>query len=262
MHVIVCVKQVIDTERVSIDPRSQSIIRKEETSYINPYDLRALDLAMALKKTYAAKVTAISMGPHMGEAVLREALAMGADRGILLTDKRFAAADTLATSYVLGMGIRRLGEFDLLLCGAQSADSGTAQVGPQLAEELNLPQITMADKIEQVDDHFRVERWSDGYHQVMEVTAPVLVTIGQSANIVQLPGLTDIQDAFASKEVELWGLDDLAADTEKVGLPGSGTWVVGFERITRDRTCEFIEGDLRQQVQALMDKLTQKHLIG
>ena len=144
---------------------------------MNPFDLFALEMAVQLKKEYSGSITAVTMGPKISEEVLWEALAIGADRAVLLSDPRFAASDTLATSYVLGMGIRKIGRFDLILCGMRTTDSDTGQVGPQLAEELDLPHVTGVEKLERKKDLFRVERVSDGFREILEVSSPALFTI-------------------------------------------------------------------------------------
>ena len=166
MDIIVCVKQVVAGDRVKIDPGSYSLVRSAEFSYINPFDLFALEMAVQLKKEHSGSITAVTMGPKISEEVLWEALALGADRAVLLSDPRFSASDTLATSYVLGMGIRKIGKFDLILCGMRTTDGDTGQVGPQLAEELDLPHISAVEKLEGEKGSFRVDRVSDGFREI------------------------------------------------------------------------------------------------
>src|SRR4030042_1464777 len=177
MDISVCIKQVVAGDQVKIDPKTHSRVRTTECSYMNPFDLFALERAVQMKKEYSGSVTALTMGPKISEEVLREALAIGVDRAVLLSDPRFAASDTLATSYVLGMGIRKIGPVDLILCGMRTTDSDTAQVGPQLAEELGLPHVTGVEQVAWERDQFRVERTSDGYREVIEISAPALMTI-------------------------------------------------------------------------------------
>ena len=177
MDIIVCVKQVIAGDQVRFNPQTHSVVRSAEASRINPFDLFALDMAVRLKKEYSGSLTAVTMGPRISEEVLWEALALGADRAVLLSDPRFAASDTLATSYVLGMGIRKIGRFDLILCGMRTADSDTGQVGPQLAEELDVTHITGVEKLERREGLFRAERVSDGFREILEVSGPALLTV-------------------------------------------------------------------------------------
>src|SRR4030043_1442864 len=170
MDIIVCIKQVVAGDQVKIDPQTHSLVRTTECSYMNPFDLFALERAVQMKKEYSGSVTALTMGPKISEEVLREALAIGVDRAVLLSDPRFSASDTLAPSYVLGMGIRKIGKFDLILCGMRTTDGDTGQIGPQLAEELDLPHISAVEKVEGEKGPFRVERVCDGFREIIEVS--------------------------------------------------------------------------------------------
>jgi electron transfer flavoprotein beta subunit len=260
MKIIVCIKQVVTGDQVKIHPQTHGLVRTAECSSLNPFDLFALEMALQLRKEHAGSITVLTMGPKISEEVLREALAMGADRGILLSDTRFAASDTLATSYVLGMGIRKIGPFDLILCGMRTTDSDTAQVGPQLAEELDLPHVTGVEKLQRMKNLFRVERVSDGFREILEVSTPGLFTIS-SKGIVHLPSLIEIQEAFIKYPIEIWNLEDLNADPAKVGMVGSGTWVERLIPIAPQKSCAFIEGDIRQQARLLLSKLIEKNLL-
>ena len=260
MNVIVCIKQVIAGDQVKMDPRTHSLVRSAEFSHINPFDLFALDMAVKLKKEYAGSMTAVTMGPEISEEVLWEALAIGADRVILLSDPRFAASDTLATSYVLGMGIRKIGKFDLILCGMRTTDSDTAQVGPQLAEELDLPHVTGVEKLERKENLFRVERTSDGFREILEVSTPALFAISPKAP-VRLPSLIEIQDAFTQSSIECWNLEDLNADPKRVGSAGSCTWVEELIPVAQQKSCVFIGGEPRQQAKSIFSKLIEKNLL-
>jgi len=260
MHIIVCIKQVVAGDRVKIDPGTYSLVRSAEFSYINPFDLFALEMAAQLKKEHSGSITAVTMGPKISEEVLWEALALGADRAVLLSDPRFSASDTLATSYVLGMGIRKIGKFDLILCGMRTTDGDTGQVGPQLAEELDLPHISAVEKVEGEKESFRLERVSDGFREILEVPAPALLTIS-SKTTVRLPRLIDIQDTFTRYSIECWNSEDLNADPNKVGRPGSGTWVEGLTPTAQKKSCVFVEGDARQQARILLAKLIEKNLL-
>jgi electron transfer flavoprotein beta subunit len=260
MNIIVCIKQVIVGDQVKIDPHTHSLVRSAEFSRINPFDLFALQMAVQLKKEYSGSITTVTMGPEISKEVLWDALAIGADRAVLLSDPRFATSDTLATSYVLGMGIRKIGEFDLILCGMRTTDSGTAQVGPQLAEELDVPHVTGVEKMERKKNLFRVERTSDGFREILEVSAPALFTIS-SKTVVRLPSLIEIQDAFTKYSIECWNLEDLNTDPTKVGSAGSCTWVEELIPIAQRKPCVFLEGEPRQQARSLFSKLIEKNLL-
>jgi electron transfer flavoprotein beta subunit len=260
MNIIVCIKQVVVGDQVRIDPRTRSVVRSAEFSRMNPFDLFALDMAAQLKRDYSGSITAITMGPKISEEALWEALSLGADRAVLLSDSRFAAGDTLATSYVLGMGIRKIGPFDLVLCGVRTTDSDTGQVGPQLAEDLDIPHVTGVEKLERRADLFRVERVSDGFREVLEAPSPSLFTVSPKAE-VRFPSLVEIQDAFSKYEIECWNLEDIGADPNQVGNAGSRTWVEELVPAPQQKSCAFIQGDPRQQAQSLFTRLIDKGLL-
>jgi electron transfer flavoprotein beta subunit len=260
MNIIVCIKQVIAGDQVRFDPRTHSLVRSAEFCRINPFDVFALNMAVQLKKECSGSITVITMGPKISEEALWEALTMGADRAVQLSDPRFAASDTLATSYVLGKGIQKIGGFDLILCGMRTTDSDTGQVGPQLAEELNIPHVTGVEKLEKKEHLFRVERTSDGFREVLEVSAPALFSIA-SKTAARFPGLIEIQNAFAQSSIERWNLEDLSADPARVGNSGSRTWVEALAPVVQQKSCVFIEGDPRQQAKLLFSKLIEKNLL-
>src|SRR4030042_670457 len=260
MDISVCIKQVVAGDQVKIDPKTHSRVRTTECSYMNPFDLFALERAVQMKKEYSGSVTALTMGPKISEEVLREALAIGVDRAVLLSDPRFAASDTLATSYVLGMGIRKIGTFDLILCGMRTTDSDTAQVGAQLAEELSLPHVAGVENLKREKNIFRVERVSDGFREILEVDAPALFTISPKGP-VRPPSLIDIEDAFTKYSTDCWTRKDLKADPRKAGMAGCGTWVERLIPAAQQKSCVFIEGDTRQQAKSLLLKLSEKNLL-
>ena len=259
MDIIVCMKQVIASDQVKFNPNTHSLVRSAEFSFVNPSDLIALDMAVQLKKEFTGSIAAVTMGPKISEEVLWEALAMGADRAVLLSDPRFAASDTLATSYVLGMGIRRIGKFDLILCGMRTADSDTGQVGPQLAEELGVPHVTGVEKLEKKKDLVRVERTSDRFREILEVSMPALFTVSSKAALHN-PSLMEIEDAFSKHAIECWDLEDLNANPAKVGSAGSCTWVEKLIPVAQQKNCVFIEGEPRQQAKTLFPKLVGRNL--
>ena len=260
MKIIVCIKQVIAGDQVKIDPDTHRLVRSPEFSRINPFDLSALNMAAQMKKEYSGSVTAVTMGPEISEEVLWEALAVGADRAILLSDPRFASSDTLATSYVLGMGVRKIGKFDLILCGMRTVDGDTGQVGPQLGEELGIPYVTGVEKLEKKKNLYRVERSSDGFREILEIPEPALFTISSKMTL-RLPSLNEIQDAHSRYTIERWNLEDLNADSTNVGSAGSCTSVEQLIPVAQQKSCVFIEGDPRQQAKLLFSKLIEKNLL-
>jgi len=223
MHIIVCIKQVPDTEELSkvrINSRTNTLVREGIKSIINPFDENAIEEALRIKERHGGKVTVLSMGPPQAEEALRRALAMGADKAILLSDRSFAGSDTLATSYTLAMGIRKIGEFDLVLLGKQAIDGDTAQVGPGLAEWLNLPQITYVRRIELSSSKIKAERSLEDSFEIVETNLPALLTVTKEINTPRYPSLRGLLKAKKEK-ITVWTSKDLALDKERIGLDGS-----------------------------------------
>jgi len=223
MNIVVCLKQVPDTTEVKIDPKTGTLIREGVPSIINPDDKNALEEALVLKDNIGAKVTVISMGPPQAEAALREAIAMGADEGILISDRAFAGADTLATSNALAGALRKL-EYDIIFAGRQAIDGDTAQVGPGIAEHLGLPQVTYVEKLDVEGDTLKVRRaWEDGY-EVISIKTPVLLTAIKELNQPRYMHIGNIFGTF-DKEVKVWSAADIGVDKSLLGLSGSCTKV-------------------------------------
>ena len=225
MKIIVTIKQVPDTHEVRLDKRTGTLIREGVPSIINPEDENALEEALRLKESVGAEVTVISMGPPQAEDALREALAMGVDKVILLSDRAFAGADTWATATTLGIAGQEIGEYDLILAGRQAIDGDTAQVGPQLAEYLNIPQITYVREFRIEDEWVIAKRTlEDGYEEI-KAPLPALLTITKEANTPRYPTAGGIISAYREQEATVWGAEDIDADPETVGLKGSPTQV-------------------------------------
>ncbi len=262
MNIIVCVKQVPQTNDVRIDPETGILIREGVPSITNPEDSNALEEALLLREEHGGNIVAITMGPPQAEEALRDALATGVDEAILLCDRAFAGADTLATSYTLGSAIRKLGYFDLILCGTKTLDGNTGQVGPQLAEFLDLPQITYARRVEIQGRTLRAERASDEHYELMETRLPALVTVTREINEPRIPSIDQIMQSYREKEVKVWSAADLGVDEHNVGLDGSAT---KMSRIYKPEfgkgKVEFIEGSTEYVVQGLLTKLKERHLI-
>ncbi|SDJ99661.1 electron transfer flavoprotein subunit beta/FixA family protein [Natronincola ferrireducens] len=224
MKIIVCIKQVPDTTEVKIDPKTGTLIRDGIPSIINPDDKSGLEAALKLKDEAGAHVTVLTMGPPQADLALREVLAMGADRAILLTDRGFAGADTWATSCTLAGAIEKL-EYDLIIAGRQAIDGDTAQVGPQIAEHLNLPQVTYVEDLKLQGNEFLLKRsFEDGYH-LIKVKPPCLITTLKEMNEARYMKIGGVFDAYREKEVEVWNLKDINVDISNIGLKGSPTKV-------------------------------------
>jgi electron transfer flavoprotein beta subunit len=225
MNIIVCIKQVPDSTQVKVDPKTGTLIRAGVPSILNPYDHFALEEALAIKAKTGAKVTVLSMGPNQAVAVLRLALALGADEGILLSSRAFAGSDTWATSYALAMAIRKIGTYDLILCGQMAIDGDTAQTGPGIARQLNIPQITFCEHIDAAGQQVVVKKLIEGGHQVLEADMPVLVTMTMPADYApKYPSFLAAHKA-QDKKTYVWTEADIQADMHKLGLEGSPTRV-------------------------------------
>lgn len=224
MNIVVCIKQVPDTTEVKLDPVKGTLIRKGVPSIINPDDKSGLEAALNLKEKHGAHVTVLTMGPKQADVALREALAMGADEAILLTDRKFAGSDTLATSTTLAAAIRNL-DCDLVIAGRQAIDGDTAQVGPQIAEHLDLPQVSYVAGLEKKDDKVIMKRqFEDGYHMI-EVELPCLITTLSEMNKPRYMNVEGVMDAYNEKEIKVWTFDDIAVNPDELGLNGSPTKV-------------------------------------
>lgn len=224
MKIIVCIKQVPDTNEVKLDPVTGTLIREGVPSIINPDDKAGLEAALALKDQYGAHVTIVSMGPPQADLALREALAMGADEAILVTDRAFGGADTWATSSTIASAIENL-EYDLIITGRQAIDGDTAQVGPQIAEHLGLPNISYAEDLKIEGDSVVVKRqYEDRYH-IIKCKMPCLITALSEMNQPRYMTPGGIFDAYREKEVKVWTRPDLKVDDSNIGLKGSDTRV-------------------------------------
>ena len=224
MNIVVCIKQVPDTTEIKLDPVKGTLIRDGVPSIMNPDDKGALEQALRIKDTHNAHVTVITMGPPQAEAILREAYAMGADHAILVSDRKFGGADTLATSYTLSQALRKI-DHDLIIAGRQAIDGDTAQVGPQIAEQLDLPQITYVEEATfDGKQTLTVRKSTEEGHEVLEVELPCMLTLLATANKPRYMRVRGIMETF-DRPIECWGASDIDVDPERIGLAGSPTSV-------------------------------------
>lgn len=256
MRIIVCIKQVPDTTEVKIDPETNTLIREGVESIVNPFDLFAVEEALKIKEKIGdCEVIAISMGPPQAKDALKEVIAMGVDKAYLLSSREFAGADTLATSYTLSMAIRTLGDYDLIFCGQQAIDGDTAQVGPGLAGQLNIPQVAYVRRIGKIDKKFaRVERMTEEGYEVIETPLPVLFTVVKEINIPRLPTL---KGKLRAKKVEIPVLkpQDIEADLDNIGLSGSPTQVIKVFSPKVKKDSKIFAEDVETSVDKLTDAL-------
>ncbi|WP_411680564.1 electron transfer flavoprotein subunit beta [Clostridium thailandense] len=259
MNIVVCLKQVPDTTEVKIDPKTGTLIRDGVPSIINPDDKNALEEALVLKDKTGAKVTIISMGPPQAEKALREAIAMGADESILISDRAFGGADTLATSHTLAGALKKL-EYDIIFAGRQAIDGDTAQVGPEIAEHLGIPQITYVEKVDVDGEALKVQRaWEDGY-EVISVKTPVLLTAIKELNEPRYMHMSHIFNAY-NKEVQIWSAADIEVDKSLLGLAGSPTKVKRSSTKEAKGQGEVVNLPAKEAAACAVSKLKEKHYI-
>jgi electron transfer flavoprotein beta subunit len=294
-HAVVLVKQVPDTRAVSgeVMTKDGTMNRSALPAIFNPEDLNALEMALNFKERYGGRVTVLSMGPLNAADVLREALYRGADQVVLLSDRKFAGADTQATSYTLKCAIEKLGEFDLVFCGRQAIDGDTAQVGPQVAEKLHIPQITYAESIVELDDRgIVVQRAFDLGSELVKCTLPCLLTVVSSANqprpasarkritykLAALPteygkllekwpefGTAEALEVYLAErnlKIQMWSAADLNVDEAQLGLDGSPTQVYKINYVVLETTESKEIPATPEGIQALVQELIQEYIVG
>ena len=261
MKIVVCIKQVPDTTEIKLDPVTGTMIRDGVPSIMNPDDKGGLEMALALKDKYGAQVTVITMGPPQADDILREAFAMGADRAIHLSDRKFAGADTLATSNAIAGALRML-DFDLVITGRQAIDGDTAQVGPQISEHLGIPVISYAQDIKVEGDKVIVQRQYDDRYHVVEAQMPCLITALSELNKPRYMTPGGIFDACKA-EITTWGRADLKdVDDSNLGLKGSPTKIAKASDKVRKGAGEKIVPDSPEDGAAyIVAKFKEKHII-
>ncbi len=260
MKIIVGIKQVPDTTEIRLDPTTGTLIREGVPSIINPDDKGGLEIALQMKEKYNAMVTVITMGPPQADNALREALAMGADRAILLTDKKFAGADTLATSNALVGAIRNI-EHDIIITGRQAIDGDTAQVGPQIAELLDMPQISYVESVEKSGEGlYTVRKWNEEGYEILEVSGKVLLTVLASSCKPRYMSVKGIVEAY-DREVEIWNFANITVDETTLGLKGSPTRV--HKSFTKGVKPSGVlhEVEPEEAVEIIINKLKEKFVI-
>jgi electron transfer flavoprotein beta subunit len=269
MHAIVCIKQVPDTTEVKMDPERGTLIREGVPTIINPFDTYAIEEGIRLKETYGGKATVITMGPPQAVEALKEAVAMGCDEPVLISDRAFAGADTWATAYTLAQAVRKIGAYDVIICGRQAADGDTGQVGPGVATQLGISQLTYVFKIREIDFEARtvtVERLVEEGREVVTSSLPCLITVVKDINTPRYPSFMGIRKANKI-EYPTWSAEDLCADAGAdaacFGLIGSPTKVIRvFTPPPREGACEIIAADdVRQAADELADRILAEKIL-
>ena len=260
MHTLVCVKQVPDTTEIKMDPKTNTLDRSSAPTIINPYDAHAVEEAVKIKNKFGGKVSVISMGPPQAEEVIKKCIEMGADEGYLLSDRAFAGSDTLATSYILAMGIKKIMEkepIDLVFCGKQAIDGDTAQVGPGIASRLGIPQLTYVEKIKGLNlknNTVMIHRKIDNGYEVVESKLPCLITVEKDINDLSYSPLPNMIRAARYKST-VWGINDFKADMSQLGLKGSPTSVRRIFPPPQRSGGELLKGNIDEVVKQLTDSL-------
>ena len=262
MNILVCVKQVPGSNNVEVDPVTGVLKRNGIKSKINPYDLYAIETALTLAERYGGNVESITMGPPQAKAVINETVAMGASRGAVLSDRKFAGADVLATAYTLSQGIAKLGKFDLIICGKQTTDGDTAQVGAEIAEYLDIPNVSNVLSVDEIKDgKVYVTAGLDDRNVKLSVALPCLISVDADINTPRLPSYK-IKKTISDNAVRFFSFADFDDQDEKhYGLAGSATQV---ERIfppeKNDQKCS-VEGNSDEQADAIFELLRSKKMI-
>jgi electron transfer flavoprotein beta subunit len=263
VKIIACIKQVPDTTDVRIDPETRTLVREGVESVTNPFDEYAVEEALLAREKYGGEVHVITMGPPQAIEVLKNALAVGADYVYLLSDRTFAGSDTWATAYTLARAIAKIEEVDLVICGKQAIDGDTAQVGPGIATQLSIPQLTYVSKVQEIDvgkKRIVVERMLEDGKEIVESPLPALITVVKDINVPRLPSLLGIKKV-AKTEIPTWTADDLSVDKAKCGLEGSPTTVVRVFPPEPRGGGEILEGELTETIPLLVDKLMEAKVI-
>lgn len=261
MKILVCVKQVPDTNEVKIDPVKGTLIRDGVPSILNPDDANALEAALAIKDSNPeTKIVLLTMGPPQATVMLRECLAMGADEAYLLSDRAFGGADTCATSTTIAAGIKKVGDVDIIFAGRQAIDGDTAQVGPQVAQRLGLPVVTYVQDMELKGDKVIVQRQMEDGYEVVEVQTPCLLTAVKELNEPRYMSIYGIIDAY-KKEIPMWNHEDVALDPKNCGLNASPTQVFRSFTPPPKGKGEMLKGSVSEMASDLISRLEEKHVL-
>jgi len=253
MNIIVCIKQVPETTEVRINPETNTLMREGVKAIINPFDMYAIEEAVRLKERFGGKISVITMGPPQADSALREAISMGADEGYLVCDRAFAGSDTWATSYTLAGAIKKLGGFDLIICGKQASDGDTAQVGPGISTHLKIPQVTYVKKVEEATDKsMRLERMLEEGYEIIETPLPALLTVVKEINEPRIPSLKGLMRAKSAK-ITIFTQKELNLDPQQIGLCGSPTQVVKIFTPTPRVGGQILKGEIPEIAKQLVD---------
>ena len=269
IKIVVCIKQVPGTTEIRINPETNTLVRQDIENIINPFDTYAVEEAVSLKERLDAdenfeekvEVVAISMGPPQAEEVLKEAISVGVDRAILLSDRAFAGADTWATAVTISMALEKIGDVRLVIFGKQTLDGDTGQVGPELAHKINIPFIGYVSAVEEIGKNkLKVKRLAEKNFEIFEVRLPAAISVVKDINNPRVPSLRGKMRA-KKDEIPVWTSKELGADTEEVGLAGSYTQVVKIFTPKVIHNVEMIDGTPEEMVEGLFNNLKELNLV-
>ena len=261
MRIIVCIKHVPETFEVEIDNETKRIKRDSVKGIINPYDMYAIEEGLRLKERFGGETIAISMGPPQAESALREAIAMGVDDAILLTDMKFAGSDTLATSYTLSCAIKKIGNFDIIICGKEAMDGSTGQVGPEIAENLKIPFITYVSQIINIENNqIECKRLLEDHYEILKSPLPVLITVVKEINEPRIPSLKGLLKSKKA-EIKKWGAKDIGGDEERFGQDGSPTRVIDIWKHTVKKEGRKLSGSAEEMADEILKELKKQGIL-
>ncbi len=258
IKVVVCIKQVPGTTEIKIDPRTNTLVREGIENIINPFDAYAIEEAVRIKERFndgEVEVIALTMGPPQSGDILKEAISVGVDRAVLLSDRVFAGADTWATSTTLAKAVKKIGDCRLIILGKQTLDGDTGQVGPELAQRMGIPFIGYASGIPEISkDKIKIKRLMEDRYEIFEVNLPVAISVVKDINIPRVPSLRGKMKA-RNMEIPVWDAKKLKADEDEVGLSGSYTQVMKIFTPEIKHEIKMIKGSTEEQVEHLYKEL-------
>ncbi len=255
LSIIICIKSIITHSN------NGKFIRSTDNCRLNPFDRPVISMGKSLIDQYGGTLTIITMGPESAKYALHEAMSMGADRGILICDRFLKGSDTYVTSKVLGSAIQKI-KYDLVLFGTRSSDSDTGQVGPQTAEMLGIPFLINIHSLGHIDNSFVINRNADGYSETFKTMIPAAFTVDLTSSETNHTTLYEIENTFENKEIETWRCKDIGLLESDTGLLASPTKIISLNKRKSDKSCEFLDGSLDKQAEALAERLSQAGLVG
>lgn len=258
MNIVVCAKQVPDTTEITIDKQTKTLNREAAPAVMNPFDVYAIEEALLITEKLGGSVTVISMGPERAKQVIHEAFSMGVTNGILISDPAFSGSDTYCTAKILSSAISKMGNVDLIICGKQAIDGDTAQVGPEMAEILDIPHVSYVKKIVEISaDKIRMHRMLEIGYEVVEMQLPGLITVLKDINIPRLPSFKLLCEG-KRRHIPIWGLKDLHLNPKQVGLAGSPTTVMSTFIPEIKSSVQMLQGNTEDKVKKLFNKIDEK----